>query len=57
MESVRAALKNLATQHEAHADGELNVTAARLVKGAVDELRTAVERALSNVPSTTPPAP
>jgi 3',5'-cyclic AMP phosphodiesterase CpdA len=57
LDPVRAALKNLATQHEAHADGELNVAAAKLVKAAVDELRTAVERALSNVPSTTPPAP
>jgi 3',5'-cyclic AMP phosphodiesterase CpdA len=57
LDPVRAALKNLATQHEAHADGELNEAAAKLVKAAVDELRTAVERALSYVPSTTPPAP
>lgn len=56
LDPVRTALKNLATQHEAHADGELNTAAANLVKGAVDELRTAVEWALA-LPSSTPPAP
>lgn len=57
VDPVRAALMKLATQHEAHADGELNSAAAKLVKGAAADLRTAVERALATVDSDPPPAP